>query len=159
MNTFSLFSDFKSLKTVNLFLEVFSHLRAYNLLINSWLYVQFEVDRMNYLTEKEINWFLPAAHVYHFPQKIENKLGDRMINQLLNSVIAKYRDLSVASRSIICRLRQIIENFVVLWTSVLLAFLTTSRLFDDLPTICHVIFSSWREVVGFMFWIFRRCNW
>ena len=46
--------------------------------------------------------------------KYENKLGDRLIKQLLNSVIAKYRDLSVASRSIICRslslrLRQIID--------------------------------------------------
>ena len=41
----------------------------------------------------------------------ENKLGDRMIKQLLNSGIAKYRDLSVSRRSIIClslRLRQII---------------------------------------------------
>ena len=41
----------------------------------------------------------------------KNKLGDRMIKQLLNSVIAKYRDLSVSRRSIICislRLRQII---------------------------------------------------
>ena len=41
-----------------------------------------------------------------------NKLGDRMIKQLLNSVIAKYRDLSVSRRSIIClslRLRQIID--------------------------------------------------
>ena len=40
----------------------------------------------------------------------KNKLGDRMIKQLLNSVIAKYRDLSVSRRSIICvslRLRQI----------------------------------------------------
>ena len=46
------------------------------------------------------------------PPKIENKLGDRMIKQLLNSVIAKYRDLSVSRRSIIClilRLRQIID--------------------------------------------------
>ena len=36
----------------------------------------------------------------------------RMIRQLLNSVIAKYRDLSVSRRSIIClnlRLRQIID--------------------------------------------------
>ena len=43
---------------------------------------------------------------------LKNKLRDRMIKQLLNSVIAKYRDLSVASRSIICRslwLRQIID--------------------------------------------------
>ena len=32
----------------------------------------------------------------------KNKLGDRMIKQLLNSVIAKYRDLSVSRRSSIC---------------------------------------------------------
>ena len=35
----------------------------------------------------------------------KNKLGDRMIKQLLNSVVAKYRDLSVSRRSIICRSR------------------------------------------------------
>ena len=43
---------------------------------------------------------------------LKNKLGHRMIQQLLNSVIAKYRDLSVSLRSIICpslRLRQIID--------------------------------------------------
>ena len=39
---------------------------------------------------------------------MKNKLGNRMIKQLLNSVIAKYRDLSVSRRSII-RLRQIID--------------------------------------------------
>ena len=42
---------------------------------------------------------------------LQNKLGDRMIRQLLNSVIAKYRDLSVASRSSIClslRFREVI---------------------------------------------------
>ena len=33
---------------------------------------------------------------------LKNKLGGRMIEQLLNSVIAKYRDLSVSRRSIIC---------------------------------------------------------
>ena len=33
---------------------------------------------------------------------LKNKLGDRMIEQLLNSVITKYRDLSVSRRSIIC---------------------------------------------------------
>ena len=32
---------------------------------------------------------------------IKNKLGDRMLKLLLNSVIAKYRDLSVSRRSII----------------------------------------------------------
>ena len=45
-----------------------------------------------------------------YPSK--NKLGDRTIKQLLNSVIAKCRDLSVSRRSIIClslRLRQIID--------------------------------------------------
>ena len=43
----------------------------------------------------------------------KNKLGDRMIKHLLNSVIAKYRDLSVSRTSIICqslRLRQIIDQ-------------------------------------------------
>ena len=32
---------------------------------------------------------------------VDQKNGDRMIKQLLNSVIAKYRDLSVSHRSII----------------------------------------------------------
>ena len=32
---------------------------------------------------------------------VDQKNGDRMIKQLLNSVIAKYRDLSVSSRSIV----------------------------------------------------------
>ena len=38
------------------------------------------------------------------PEDIQqkNKLGDRMKKQLLNSVIAKYRDWSVSRRSIIC---------------------------------------------------------
>ena len=42
---------------------------------------------------------------------VDQKNSDRMIKQLLNSVIAKYRDLSVSRRSIIClslQLRQII---------------------------------------------------
>ena len=33
---------------------------------------------------------------------LKKKLGDRMIKQLLNSVIAKHRDLSASRRSIIC---------------------------------------------------------
>ena len=44
--------------------------------------------------------------------KKTNKLGGRMIKQLLNSVIAKYRDLTVSRGSIIClglRLRQITD--------------------------------------------------
>ena len=43
---------------------------------------------------------------------LKNKHSDRMIKQLLNSVITKYGDLSVSRRSIIClslRLRQIID--------------------------------------------------
>ena len=43
---------------------------------------------------------------------VDQKNGDRMIKQLLNSVITKYQDLSVSRRSIIClslRLRQIID--------------------------------------------------
>ena len=43
---------------------------------------------------------------------VDQKNGDRMIKQLLNSVIANYRDLSVSRRSVIClglQLRQIID--------------------------------------------------
>ena len=54
-----------------------------------------------------------AARAYGFSEtKTKCKLGDRMIKQLLTSVIAKYRDLSLSRRSIIClslRLRQIID--------------------------------------------------
>ena len=56
-----------------------------------------------------------------FPEQAESALtylvnqknGDRMIKQLLNSVIAKYHDLSVSHRSIIylsLRIRQIIDQ-------------------------------------------------
>ena len=53
-----------------------------------------------------------------FPEQAESDLiylvhqknGDRMIKQLLNSVIAKYRDLSVSRRSFMCR--QIIDLLV-----------------------------------------------
>ena len=33
---------------------------------------------------------------------VDEKNGDRMIKQLLNLVIAKYRDLSLSRRSVIC---------------------------------------------------------
>ena len=49
----------------------------------------------------------------------EDKLGDRMIKQLLNSVIAKYRDLSVSRRSDKSRYfaqhRSIIVNYLQLY--------------------------------------------
>ena len=54
-----------------------------------------------------------AARAYGISEaKTKNKLGDRMIKQLLTSVIAKYGDLSMSSRSITClslRPRQIID--------------------------------------------------
>ena len=37
----------------------------------------------------------------------KSKLGDRMIKQLLNLVIAKYHDLPISRSSIICLIRQI----------------------------------------------------
>ena len=40
---------------------------------------------------------------------LKNKLGDRMIKQLLNSVIAKYRYFSVYRRSIICLSLRLID--------------------------------------------------
>ena len=114
MNILSLsFFGLQILEDYELVPGSFSHLKAYILLINSWLYVQFKVHRINYLTEKETNWFPPAARAYRFHQKIENKLGDRMIKQLLNLGYRKISWLSVSRRSIIClslRLRQIIDR-------------------------------------------------
>ena len=112
MNRFSLFLDFKSLETVNLFLEVFGHLNTYILLINSWLYIEFEVEQHKLFSWEGNQLISASSACLPLPPKIENKLGDRMIKQLLNSVIAKYCDLSVSRRSIIClslRLRQIID--------------------------------------------------
>ena len=58
----------------------------------------------------------PEMSESDFPKIItKNRLGDRIIKQLVNSVVAKYRDLSVSRRSIIClslRLRQIIDLLV-----------------------------------------------
>ena len=55
--------------------------------------------------------------VDRFPEQAESDLtylvgqknGDRMIKQLLNLVIAKYCDLSVSHRSIICLSLQLVE--------------------------------------------------
>ena len=47
---------------------------------------------------------------------LNDKLGDQMIKQSLNLVVAKYRDLSVSRRSIIClglRFRQIIDLLAI----------------------------------------------
>ena len=44
---------------------------------------------------------------------LKNKLGDQMINQLLNSVIAKYCDLSVSRRSFICLSLWLRQNIVI----------------------------------------------
>ena len=46
--------------------------------------------------------------VLEVTKKKDNELGDQMMKQLLNSVIAKYRDSSVSCRSVIC-LRQITD--------------------------------------------------
>ena len=54
---------------------------------------------------------LSASRKHQKQQRKKHKLGGRMIKPLLNSVIAKYRDLTVSRRSTIClsqRLRQII---------------------------------------------------
>ena len=45
------------------------HMINFRYITCSWLYVQFKVTRINYLTEKETNWFLPAACAYRFPKK------------------------------------------------------------------------------------------
>ena len=48
------------------------------------------------------SWVKMADHFASRGYSLKNKLGDRMVKHFLNSVIAKHRDLSVASRSIIC---------------------------------------------------------
>ena len=67
------------------------------------------LGRLNEQNGKEAIWSLPL--LMHERQcaltpsrrySLQNKLGNRMIKQFLNSVIAKYRDLPVSRRSIIC---------------------------------------------------------
>ena len=53
-------------------------------------------------------WVKMADRFQSMSYLLKNKLGDRMMKQLLNSVIAKYRDLPVFRRSIIC-LKQIAD--------------------------------------------------
>ena len=74
--------------------------------------------------------------------KYKNKLGDRMIKQLSNSVIAKYCDLSMSRRSIIClslRLRQIID---------LLATDKSQYFAQPRPIIVNYFFSQASERAG-----------
>ena len=63
-----------------------------------------------------VNW-LPEQAESYLTHLVDQKNGDRMIKQLLlNSVIAKYRDLLVSRRSIIClnlRLRQTIDLLAI----------------------------------------------
>ena len=53
---------------------------------------------MRGITLSKANWQIASLSCQEVI-KIEKKLGNRMIKQLLNSVIAKYRDLSVSRRS------------------------------------------------------------
>ena len=60
-----------------------------------------------------VDWF-PKQAESELTYLVDQKNGDQMIKQLLNSVITKYQDLSVSRRSIICLslelwLRQIID--------------------------------------------------
>ena len=61
----------------------------------------------NILLMRKGNRAFLLLEIASLPKNIhwKKKLGDRMIKQLLNSVVAKYRDLSVSRRSIICRSR------------------------------------------------------
>ena len=59
-------------------------------------------DRVSELSDSDLTSF------------VDQKNSDRMVKQLLNTVIAKYSDLSASRRSIICLslwLRQIIDLF------------------------------------------------
>ena len=70
----------------------------------------------------------------------KDKLGDQMIKQLLNSVITKYRDLSVSRTSIVC---------LSVWLQQIIDLLTTdkSRYFaQPRPIILFIICS--RHLLG-----------
>ena len=70
------------------------------LALSVWLQIIFyscvnETTRDTFLREKR--------QIASLPEDIlKNKLGDRMIKQLVNSVITKYRDLLVSRTLIIC---------------------------------------------------------
>ena len=67
-----------------------------------------------FISSCDRSWVKMADRFGSRGYSLKNKLGDRMIKQLLNSVIARYRDLSESRRSIIClslRLRQILDLF------------------------------------------------
>ena len=54
-----------------------------------------------FISSCDRSWVKMADRFGSRGYSLKNKLGDRMIKQLLNSVIAKYPDLSVSCRSII----------------------------------------------------------
>ena len=70
----------------------------------------------------------------------KDKLGDQMIKQLLNSVITKYRDLSVSRTSIVC---------LRVWLQQIIDLLTTdkSRYFAQPRPIILLIICS-RHLLG-----------
>ena len=73
-----------------------------------------------------------------------------MIKQLLNSVIAKYRDLSVSRRSIIClslRLRQIID---------LLATDKSRYFAQPRPIIANCLQKEAQTISVYLIYLFRR---
>ena len=68
-----------------------------------------------FMRKRNLAWYVlawkKADRVASRRYSLKNKLGDRMIKQLVNSVITKYRDLPVSRTWIICLslpLRQII---------------------------------------------------
>ena len=84
------------------------------------------------------------------------KNGDPMIKQLLNLVIAKYRDLSVSRRSIIClslRLRQIID---LLATDKSRYFAEPRPIIVYYFTICYGLLCRLQDQLGLVVW--RHCD-
>ena len=71
---------------------------------------------------------------------VDQKNGDRMIKQLLNSVITKYRDLSVSRRSIICLSLRIWQILII----------------DLLPTVKSRYFAQPRSEVIVNYCIYER---
>ena len=75
---------------------------------STFVWLQIPVIFCSWVNETTLFSFLrlllcESDRALHFAMKIfikkKNKLGDRMIKQLLNSSVARYRDLSVSRRS------------------------------------------------------------
>ncbi len=101
--------------------------------------IEGEVTLSSALIQQEIVRF-PRSFRKYF---VRNKFSDRMRKQLLNSVLAKYRDLSVSRRSrYFAQPRPITVNFFAPWYWNILAQLLSTDIKSSLTSRCKRHFQS-----------------